>query len=72
MTTQIDPTNLYTEEEARKFLGNIGKTKFYEYRKAGCIVPFRLRPTLYLGADIERAKERIMEYRCNKSEYGIR
>lgn len=68
----IDPTKLYTEEEARKLLGNIGKTKFYEYRKNGCIVAFRLRPTLYLGADIERAKERISEFRRNKSEYGIR
>lgn len=68
----IDPKSLYTEEETRQFLGNIGKTKFYEYRKAGCIVPFRLRPTLYLGADIERSKERIMELRRNRSEYGIR
>lgn len=67
----IDPKRLYTEEEARQFLGNIGKTKFYEYRKAGCIVPFRLRPTLYLGTDIERAKERIMQFRRNRSDYGI-
>lgn len=71
METQINPNDFYTEEETRQFLGNIGKTKFYEYRKAGCIVPFRLRPTLYLGTDIERAKERIMEIRRNKSDYGI-
>lgn len=68
----IEPSKLYTEEETRAFLGNIGKTKFHEYKKLGCIIPFRLRPTLYLGSDIERAKERIMELRRNLSDYGIR
>ena len=70
---EIDLTKLYSEEETRQLLGGLGKTKFYEYRKSGCIVPFRLRPTLYLGADIERAKGRIMEFRRSQpSEYGIR
>lgn len=73
MAEDIDPTKLYTDEEARQLLGGLGKTKFHEYRKSGCIVPFRLRPTLYLGADIERAKGRIMEFRRNQpSEYGIK
>ena len=73
MTNEINPQKLYTEEETRQLLGNIGKTKFYEYRKANCIVPFRLRPTLYLGEDIERAKGRIMELRRTKlADYGIK
>ena len=72
MVSEIEPKRLYTEQETRQLLGDIGKTKLYEYRKQGCIVPFRLRPTLFLGEDIERAKERIMELRRNNSEYGMR
>ena len=68
----VELNKLYTEDETRQLLGNIGKTKLHEYRKANCIVPFRLRPTMYLGEDIERAKGRIMELRRSKSEYGIK
>lgn len=72
MTREIEPKRLYTEEETRELLGGIGKTKLFEYRKQGCIVPFRIRPTMYMGEDIERAKGRIMELRRDLSEYGIR
>ena len=70
MEKAIENKELYTEDEARKLLGDIGKTKFATYKKMGCIVPFRTRPSLYLGEDIERAKERIMQIR--RDEYGIR
>ena len=79
METSIIPNKLYTEEETRELLGGIGKTKLFEYRKRGCIVPFRIRPTLYMGEEIELAKNRIMQLRREMSdwesylsEYGIR
>ena len=77
MENPIDRTKLYTEEETRELFGGIGKTKLFEYRKRGCIVPFRIRPTLYMGEEIELAKNRIMQLRRDMSdwdlsEYGIR
>ena len=79
MTEQIDPKKLYTEEETRQLLGNIGKTKLWQYRQANCIAPYRRRPTMYLGIEIQRAIEKVtamnraerepMDYEM--SDYGL-
>ena len=75
---KIMPDGLYTEEQAMKILGNFGKAKMREFRKAKIVVPYRTRPTLYLGETLLKAKTDIVEYekerRLNKPKlesYGI-
>ena len=73
----IEPDKLYTEEETRELLGGIGKTKLWEYRNANCIAPFRRRPTMYLGAEIQEALTKITNLNrtepapATESAYGL-
>lgn len=79
MANVIEATKLYTEEETRHLLGDIGKTKLWQYRQANCIAPYRRRPTMYLGSEIQRAIEKVtamnraerepMDYEM--SDYGL-
>lgn len=76
MVIDINPNQFYTDAETRQLLGNLGRSKFYEYRRAGLITPFRIRPTLYLGSDIIEAIDRIMHFRRGEkvntqADYGI-
>ena len=68
MTDGIIPERLYTEEETRRLLGGIGKTKMYEFRHMMLITPFRTRPLMYLGSEIQEALERINDYVRTKYE----
>ena len=77
MIANINPNALYTEEETRHLLGDIGKSKLYEYRNAKLIAPCRKKPTMFYGTEILNAFDRITEYYRNGgesrplSEYGI-
>lgn len=75
---KIMPDGLYTEEQAMKILGNFGKAKMNEFKRAGIIVPYRTRPTLYLGETLIKSKPEIAEYERTKRQnkpvresYGI-
>ena len=70
MSEAIIPDRLYTEEETRQHLGNIGKTKMYEYRHMMLITPFRTRPLMYLGSEIIEALGRINDY--VRTRYEVR
>lgn len=70
------PTELYTIDEARKFLGGIGKSKMSFYMKKGLVVPIRRRPSLFSGQEIVESMQRIVDYNKEKvqarlAEYGI-
>lgn len=72
----INPNATYTEDEARKLMGGIGKSKLYEYRKLGLINPFRTKPSYYLGQEILDALKRITTWIAEGNEdapedYGI-
>lgn len=78
MDTVIDPNKLYTENETRELLGGVGKTMLWLYRQNNFIAPFRRRPTMYLGKEIQEALVRITEANrkgesteANPNEYGL-
>ena len=77
MIDNVNPNALYTEEETRHLLGDIGKSKLYEYRNARLIAPCRKKPTMFFGQEILNSMSRITEYNRNGgnrpdlSEYGI-
>lgn len=72
----LPPSKLYTIDEAREFLGGIGKSKMAEYIKKGIVTPIRRRPSLFTGQEITESMKRIVEYNKSKvsaklSDYGI-
>ena len=72
----INPNATYTEDEARKLMGQISKSKIYAYRKLGLIKPFRTKPSYYLGQEILDALKRITKWIDDGNEdspedYGI-
>lgn len=78
MDTLIDPDKLYTEAETRQLLGGVGKTMLWLYCKNNYIAPFRRRPTMYLGKEIQMALVKISEANhvresasVDSNEYGL-